>query len=114
MRIVKPGALEVVQGNARQARERQGVEGKLLDGLDLFRARLVVENVDEPVADLHDVDMAGDHLAPRKRDGHLPALLAERGAVPSRQDDRHLGGNVLELGPVGLEALARTSNTASA
>ena len=58
--LVEPRALEIEERNAGQVREGERIEGELGERLPGGRVGLVVENVDRAVADLQEVDMAGD------------------------------------------------------
>ena len=58
-----------------QTRERERVDHELFDRLVAARAGLVIEDMDHAIADLHDIDMAGDDLI---------ALQSERYVIPLR------------------------------
>src|SRR5919204_4296039 len=57
--LIEPGADKVIEPEAGAPRERQGIDHELGDGLVPDRVRLVVEDVDAAVPDLHKIDVAG-------------------------------------------------------
>ena len=58
--LVEPRALEIEERDAGQVRERERIEGELGERLPGGRVGFVVEDVNCAVADLQEVDMAGD------------------------------------------------------
>jgi hypothetical protein len=52
MLVVKPGALEVIQGDAGQARQRQGVDRELLNGFDFPGGRFGLPVVMEQLCNM--------------------------------------------------------------
>lgn len=87
--FIEPGAGEVIQAQAGAPGERQRVNHKLGDGSLPHGLGLVVKDVDRAVADLQEVDVAGQGCVGRERHGE-----AECGAhmcdVFGREKDRHL------------------------
>jgi hypothetical protein len=61
--VVKPGTGEVEEAQAGAPRECQGIDHELGDRPLVDSAWFVVEDVDAAVADLQDIDVAGDRLS---------------------------------------------------
>ena len=57
--LIEPGADKVIEPQARSPGERQGIHHELGDRLIVHRVRLVVEDMDAAVPDLHEIDVAG-------------------------------------------------------
>lgn len=57
--VVKPSADEIVERQSGSARERQGVDHELFDGLFFVRSGFVIEDVNFADPDLENVDVAG-------------------------------------------------------
>ena len=73
--LVELAALEVLERQTCSAAQCQGVDGELYVRVSLLpRLRLVVEDVEKAVADLQEVDVAGDAVA---REVQGKACLAE-------------------------------------
>ena len=89
--LIEPGALDVEEPQAgHTAREREGVDRELGNWLVGPRIWLVVENVDGPVANLQEIDVAGDRAARgigRKSDA---VLFLDGGDVAPGEPDRNL------------------------
>lgn len=69
--VIEPGAFEMVERQSAQPAERQGIYGELFDGFHTFGIRLEIEDVDQTVADLEDVDVAGERFPGFEFDGNV-------------------------------------------
>ena len=83
--LVEPRALDIEKAKAGQARERQRIERELRDRLVRSGVRLVIEDVDGAVADLEEVDVAGEDAR-----GALLRVRAEVRAQPQARRYRRL------------------------
>lgn len=94
MFVIKPGAFKMIEPQTRAARQGKRIKGKLLDRFDLFRPRLVVENMNHAVSDLEDVDMAGNDAAIRQRKRNLESeSLLEMAYILLGESDGNFNGN---------------------
>ena len=73
--VVEPGAGEVKEAQAGASGERQGIDHELGNRPLAVGARFVVEDVDAAVADLQDVDVAGNRLSSFERNVKTKMLL---------------------------------------
>ena len=76
--VVEPGAGEVKEAQAGASGERQGIDHELGDRPLVDGARFVVEDVDAAVADLQDIDVAGDRGSGVDRNVKAEVLLHVR------------------------------------
>src|SRR5262249_35135239 len=58
--LIEPSADEVIEPKARPPGKRQRIHHELGDGLVPHRVRLIVEDMDAAVADLDEIDVAGE------------------------------------------------------
>lgn len=58
--LVEPGAFEIEERNTGQVRQCERVDRKLRERFVGLCVRFVVEQVDRSVADLHEINVAGD------------------------------------------------------
>src|SRR5271166_4836463 len=91
--LVKPRALEIEERDAGQVRERERIEGELGERLPCGCVGFVVEDVDRAVANLQEVDMAGDRA--RLALGRGGRCFREQLDTPAPLD----GGDVLRVEP---------------
>ncbi len=95
--LVEPGADEVVKPEAGAARECQGIDHELGDGLLLCGAGFIVKDVDSAVSYLEHVDVAGESGVGLDR--NLESELAlHMGDVLRREDNRHFDRNRHRVG----------------
>ena len=92
MAVIEPGAGEVKEAQAGAARERQGIDHELGDRPFVDGARFVVEDMDTAVADLEDIDVAGDRVSGVDRNVKAEVLPHVRD-VCAREVDRHFHGH---------------------
>ena len=90
--VVEPGAGEVKEAQAGASGERQGIDHELGDGTLMDGARFIVEDVDTAVADLQNINVAGDRPSGYERNVKAELLLHVCD-VSWCQVDRHLHGN---------------------
>ena len=90
--VVEPGAGEVEETQAGASGEGQGIDHELGDRPLMVGARLVVQDVDAAVADLQDVDMAGDRASGVERNVKAEIMLHVRDVFRC-EVDRHLHGH---------------------
>ena len=86
--VIKPRAGEVKETQASASRERQRIDHELGNGPLVDGTRFVVEDVDAAVADLQDIDVAGDRSSSVDRNVKAKVLLHVRD-VFWRKIDRH-------------------------
>src|SRR5208283_1892912 len=91
--LVKPRALEIEERDAGQVREGERVERQLGERFAGGRLGFVVEDVDRAVANLQEVDMAGDRARLAVRRGGR--CFREQLDTPAPLD----GGDVLRVEP---------------
>ena len=90
MSLIKPGADKVIEPEAGPAGQRQGIDHKLGNGLVPDRVRFVVEDMDASVADLHEIDVAGQ----RGLRGEGNGVACQRGEVMRSRDTNGLKKNL--------------------
>ena len=86
--VIKPRAGEVKETQASASRERQGIDHELGDRPLVDGARFIVKHVDAAVADLQNIDVAGDRGSSVDRNVKAKLLLHVRD-VCAREIDRH-------------------------
>ena len=91
--LVEPGALDVEESEAGEARERERVERELRDRLVGAGVRLVVENVHRAVADLEKIDVAGEdaRLVP-SGSRRMPCSISSA-SISAAEPDRNFDGD---------------------
>ena len=90
--VVEPGAGEVKEAQAGASGERQGIDHELGDRPLMVGARFIVQDVDTAVADLQDVDVAGDRRSGVERNVKAEFMLHVRDVFRC-EVDRHLHGH---------------------
>jgi|GEM_PF-5484463 len=96
--IIEPGALEVVEAQARAAAERERVDHELFDRLLFLCFGFVVEDVDHAATDLQEIDVAGDRGSTlerkREREAELlrEVLGVDGGGNPHKDGGEHFEG----------------------
>ena len=95
--LIKPGADKVIEPEAGPAGQRQGIDHELGNGLVPDRVRLVVEDMDPAIADLHEIDVAGQRGLGGEGNGETQLLLHVDDVVLC-EVDRHFDGNRDRIG----------------
>ena len=90
--VVEPGADKVEEAQAGATGERQGIDHELGDWPLVDGTRFVVEDVDTAVADLQNIDVAGDRGSGVNRNVKAEFMLHVRD-ICSREVDRHFHGD---------------------
>lgn len=74
----------MIEVDTDQVGQRQRIDHQLFDGLFPARTQFVIENVDQAVADLHDLDIAGNNFIAREAQGNVVTLPQQLNAVGRR------------------------------
>jgi len=92
--LVEPRALDIKEPQSHKARERERIERELRDRLVGARVRLVIKNMNGTIADLEEVDVAGEDARGASFREELNSILDfKRVDIAGRQPNRNLNGN---------------------